>query len=905
MRIFFANVYLIVAFIYNVNLFSQDETFIEIERLKTQEEFKESVEPQAIPQSQLIQELNKPGNEMLFEQFKNSTMNKNNEGQKVQAEDIQEQKDLESGLEDQEEKEVDEDKKVTDEDKDKKKVSSIIEMMFDRELYYKSVKDFYGYRIFFNTDPKKPVPVTGARSNMEHIVSPDDSFILSLWGSTEIRRRLTVSPEGTIFIENVGIISVHGMTVKELEEKLKEVLSKSYKTLNPQNGNPTTFLDITYDRLNTIVVFVNGEVVAPGPYELSSNSTIISAITSAGGVTAKGTLRDIQVIRNGEIIQHFDVYDYLHTGKDVLDILLRPNDNIFVKNRNNTVSLEGEVFNPLKYELKPNETLKDLIQYSGGLLSSASIDLVKIERITPKEDRNSPVVFSSIINEPFTSNKNGNVEVNPIELRDLDVVTISPLPKMLSNFVVINGAVYRGGRYEFKKGMTISDLINKTGGLLADAFLSKVELIRTYPNTKNEYMSLNLNVPADMNLELQSLDSINIYSEWKLKNKKMVLVTGYIRQPGFTLLNDSTRVSDLIFSRGGIEDEDQRKMTLMKRADIIRFNEDGLTTKVIPINLEKALNGDKDHNLILENNDHLRVYNVNVVFEKKQVYISGYIREEGEYNLSTNMTVQDLILAANGFKEGAYKDKADVFRKVKESDLLSQVYHVDLNKDLFSVEKNNGEFFLQDKDHVVIRKDPEKENLKAVYLTGEVKFPGIYTIQKRNETFRELIQRAGGLSEEAFIDGTEYFRDSTRIVSDFKKAVFGNSKNDILLRDKDQINVPSHPGTVIVEGFVYTPGYVKYRSDWSPSDYVEAAGGGINELEYEAGDAIVYYPGGNAKVNDGWLFSPEVKEGSRIVVPKNIRQPETEWAGEIRTWLAVLTSTLTVVVLVAALQNDQ
>ena len=233
LKIIFTAIYLIV--VANcVMLFAQDETFIQMERLKTQEEFKESVDPQAIPQSQLIQELNKPGNEMLLEQFKNSTANKNTEGQQVQTENIQEQKDLESGLDDQEGKEVDEDKKITDEDKDKKKVSSIIEMMFDRELYYKSVKDFYGYRIFFNPDPKKPVPVTGARSNMEHIVSPDDSFILSLWGSTEIRRRLTVSPEGTIFIENVGIISVHGMTVKELEEKLKKKVDLvEYNTVKP------------------------------------------------------------------------------------------------------------------------------------------------------------------------------------------------------------------------------------------------------------------------------------------------------------------------------------------------------------------------------------------------------------------------------------------------------------------------------------------------------------------------------------------------------------------------------------------------------------------------------------------------------------------------------------------------
>ena len=893
---------LVLFIVLNKCLYSQD-SFIEIERIKTSEEFKESnVDTESIPQSQLLEELKKPGNEQILEQYRNS-FTKEGSKDKIEMEDLKEDTEIDETDEyDGTEDKKNEDQSLED-DEDKAKISSITEMLFDRDLYYKSIKDFYGYKIFFYLNPdKKPIPVVNARSNSNHIVSPGDSFILSLWGSTELRSRITVSAEGTVFIKNVGLISIHGLRVHELEVKLKKIMTKRYKTLNPQNGHPTTYMDISYDRLNTINVFVNGEIVAPGPYELSSNSTIITALIKAGGVNAKGSLRDIQVIRGGEIIQHFDVYDYLSSGKDVLDMLLKPNDNIFVKTRSNTISLKGEVFNPLKYELKDDETLNDLIKFSGGLLSTASLDRVKIERITPKAERNSPVVYTNLIDVPFTTTENNKVKVRPIKLSDLDEVTVFTIPKMLTNYIALNGAVYRKGRYAYRNGMKLSELISKSGGLLADAFLDKVELIRTYPDTKNEYISLNLNNRKDNNFTLQALDSVNIYSKWDLINKKLVLVTGYIRNPGFTLLNDSTRVSDIIFSRGGIEDEDQKKYTYMKRADIIRFNEDGLTTRVIPINLQKALNGNKEHDLFLVNNDHLKIYNMSIIFDREEVNISGYVKNPGNYILSKNMTVEDLILTANGFQEGAYKYEAQVFRKNIGSEILSKVYRVKLDKNIFSAQNSEKKFSLQDDDFVVIRRDRDKDNQKVVYLYGQVKFPGLYTIERNGETLRSLISRAGGVTQEAFIHGIEFERDSVKIYSDFQKAIHGKLKSDIILKDGDRINIPSHPSTVSVEGFVYTPGLLSYRDDWGLDDYIEAAGGIREELESKVGNIIVYYPGGNAEV-DGWFFSPSVKEGSKIVVPSVKRDPDKQWVMELRGWMNLLTSAISVALLVQAAQN--
>lgn len=885
----------------------QDGTMIDLEMQKIQEEFTNTDQAkESIPQSKLLEELNKPGNERLLEQIKNGKYEGTNDLLESDIENLKE------NIEELKETK-DENKSESEEDKEKLKVSSASELYFSRELYFESIKEFYGYKIFVQTlTEEEEIESMKARErlyparNGDHIIGPGDSFVLTLWGDAEFQRRLTVSSDGTVYIENVGVLSVHGLSVKELEEKMANLLSKKYNTINPSQGNPTTFFDISFDKLNIINVFVTGEVISPGPYELSPGSTIISALIRAKGVSAKGTLRYIQLIRDGKVVKNFDLYDYLQTGKDVNDILLKNFDNIFVGTRVNTVDLKGEVINPLKYELKENETLRDLIKYSGGILATASIDNISIERILPVEERTTPVVYSSIINEKFTSTENGKVKVNEIRLHDRDVVTVNTIPRIITNFIAVSGAVYRKGRYSYNEGMTIRDLMAKSGGLLADAYTEKVELIRTHPDQRKEYKSVNLNVENNFDLQLNNFDSLNIRSKWDLQSKKVVIINGYINDPGFEYLSDSTRVSDLIFTKGGILDEWRRNRTYLLRAELTRYNKDGVTTRIINLNLEKILNGDKEEDIFLQDGDQLKIYDLYMIYSEGKVFITGYVKNEGEYKLSTNMTVEDLILKANGFKEGAYQYKAVVFRmnsQESESDLLSLVYEVDLPKDYLKkgeIKKSN--FMLMDNDHVVIRRSPYYREIRKVTISGEVKYPGVYSLVSKDETMRDIIERAGGLTSEAFIDGTVFTRDTLKLVSDFKRAYEKNKTYGIQLRDGDDISIPLHPGTVKVEGFVYTPGLIKYRKDWSIGDYVEAAGGKIVELDFKAGSSVVYYPGGNAEI-DGWFFSPEVKEGSKIVVPKIKREAFKEWRAEIGGWLGVITTSLTLVLLYQAANN--
>ena len=857
----------------------------------------ETSEPNKMTETEILEELSKPGNEELLEKLKRDGSTFDNM-EDINANKIENKKKSE---------ELDNDLENGDKEDDEKELNKVKsdQLFFDIQTYYESIKDYFGYNIFLNIDTESMFGA--AYSTKAYTLSYGDELVLTLWGDVKMRERLIISDDGNVYIPDLDIIYLYGYTIDQARELLKNKLSQYFVTLNPLDNKPTSFMDLSIWKKQNIQVFCNGELVRPGSYSLGPNATMFTAIMRAKGITAKGTLREVKLIRNGNVVVTLDLYDYLSTGNNVSDVPLMNGDNIFVGQRKNSIRLKGEVLNPLIYELKENENLSHLIKYSGGILPTASVDKIKIERLEPVNIRTQAVVYTSVIDTSYTKVIGNNLEIEPIKLCDHDIVTIMAVPRILSNYVVIDGAVYRKGKFNFANGMSVRDLISKSGGILADAFTKKAELHRMNLDQSKTYISLNLEHERDSDLKLNNMDSIKIYSKWEIKSRNIAIITGNIRKPGFVYFPDSTRVSDLIFSRGGLEDEWRRNRTYMMRATLTRYNDDGITTMIKDIDLNKVLDRDNEEDILVKDGDYIRIYNINVIKNEETVNITGYVKKEGEYNLSSNMKVEDLILQAYGFKEGANEYKAIVFRMINDeynSDSLSQVFEIEIKRDFFVKEGTpKSNFVLKANDHVVIRKNVNYQELRKITISGEVRNPGLYSLVRKDETFGELIHRAGGLSSESFIHGTILQRDSLRIIADFKKALEDNLSSHIIMKDGDDIHIPKKPGVVTVEGFVYTPGTIAYRDGWDIADYINAAGGTKKDIEYLPTAPVIYYPGGTAEVDDGWYFTPKVLNGSRIVVSSVKRQPETQWANEIRTWLGVLTSTLTIVVLVAALQD--
>ena len=281
-----------------------------------------------------------------------------------------------------------------------------------------------------------------------------------LWGATEQLNKYIVARDGYIFVENVGQIFVNGLTLSKLEEKLLKILKKAYATLGNNYSDQSTFFDISLGSfsIRPTRIHVVGNIRQPGAYSMSSSTTLFSSLFYFNGPSLDGTLRDIRLLRAGEIVSKLDFYEYLMSGKKGSDIKLETDDVVYIPNRYKTVIVEGEINRPSIYELKENEGLKKLIYYCGGLKSTTYHKRVQIERIVPIEERLINNDERIVIDIDFKELIN-NDDDYPLE--DGDKILFYKINDKKNNYVVLNGAVNRPGTYGFSKGLSISDLIKK------------------------------------------------------------------------------------------------------------------------------------------------------------------------------------------------------------------------------------------------------------------------------------------------------------------------------------------------------------------------------------------------------------------------------------------------------------
>jgi len=667
---------------------------------------------------------------------------------------------------------------------------------------------YFGYSLF-NITPEAFKPNAIGPVDPGYLVGPGDVLRLSVWGQVEFQYELQVSKEGKIFIPVAGQVYVTGIPFEQLQEKIKNLLSKHYSGLS--SVPPRTFLDLTVAQLRPVRIFIMGEVSSPGGYTVSSASTAFNALYSIGGPLKKGSLREIKVLRNGSEIATIDFYQYMLTGKCTTDVRLQNNDVVFVPTRGKTVAVTGSVFRPAIYELKGDDNLQALLSFCGGLLPSTNIDRAQIYRMLPFDQRNSSKQVVKVIDldiSKYLQNKEDFVLYNN------DTLKITPLIDDLKNYVTLKGTVYYPGVYQC----------------------------------------------------------------------------------------DSLTLRDLIFTYGKPFEE----KSFMKRADLIRRNEDHTTTVTIPIDLAR-LKEDPSYNMQLEPLDEVIVYEKDV--EKPtdlKIIVEGEVRNPDTFTLSTNLTIIDALLRAGGFTRQAYRKKVDVYRVNKtDPNLLTEVFQVELPDSLNYTDTSACNFILQDEDKIVVRPDPSYIVDQYVTIDGLVKFRGSYAISRRGERLTELIKRAGGLLPDAFLEGATITRNNKRLVVNFKDALYGNeSKENVLLQKNDTIFIPPRPNTVFVHGNVNNPGLFSYIEKIKVKDYIDRAGGLADSSSY----ILLTSPSGETKkISKRGIRNPVVQDGSEIYVTRitPVNKPERNGPSiseVIRDTLAILASAVTVLTLAVKLK---
>ena len=737
---------------------------------------------------------------------------------------------------------IDEDIKVATEDQDKRV-----------NLQY------FGYAIF-QRDPALFQATSVGAVDPEYVIGPGDEIILMLWGETQFRQVLSVNREGFIFIPEIGQVFVNGLNLNLLESKLFRVLSQSYSSLSPQGRKATTFLDVSLGNLRPLRIQVIGEVAQPGAYTISPSATLFSALYYFNGPTVMGSLRDIRLIRNGKEIATIDFYDYLLTGKKPNDQKLQLGDVIFIPKRMKTVSIEGEVKRPGIYELKPGETLKTMLSIGGDLKVTAYLDRAQIDRIVPFDKRLETGMDRMYIDVNLAEFLEGD---QPFDLLDGDKIQIFSVLDVRQNVVDIKGAVTRPGTYDLGDSLRLGELINKADGLLGDAYLDRIDLIRTLPDFNEELIKLNLDMVLSGNLEqdikLQSMDQVRVYSMSEMVAKTFVSIEGHVKKPGAYPLKQNMTLYDLIFSAGGYLDEEFKKDAYLNRADLVRKRYDRKKT-IIPFNLGLVLDKEDLASTLLQSGDYIKIYSLEEIRGGNgTVSIRGHVKFPGTYELyEDNMRISDLLFKVGGFNDEKFKalvflDRADLIR-FDSNYINKRVIPFSLGNVLSDYEDEQN-FRLNAEDEIVIYSNKIFNDIATVNIAGAINNPGLYDL-KNGMTIIDLILESGGIQKGVYKYSIEIARLNPENVNDesyAKTIMLGmysdftignidydiseesgkvniNRQNDFLLEAYDHVTIHADPEYLLqrkvsISGAVYFPGeYIITNSSETISDIIRRAG---------------------------------------------------------------------------------
>ncbi len=672
----------------------------------------------------------------------------------------------------------------------------------------------FGYK-FFTFSPETFSPVPNVPVPQNYRVGPRDEIIITIWGESELNESVTVRPDGNIFIPSVGQVYVNGLSIKSLKRKLRKVLSQRYSTLNGDKDSAKSFLDVSTGKLRTAKIYLLGEVNRPGGYVLPAFSSAFTALYYGGGPSLKGSLRDIRIVRKGNVVASIDLYDYLISGNNSGDIQLQDGDIVFVPPVGKRVAVNGAVFRSAIYEIKDGENLGELLKYSGGLNYNAYFQKITIERVVPFNERQK--YKHSILAVDLNFESVDELLHSNFKLENGDIVSIDSTDTLYENRLVIEGQVKHPGVYELESDtMSLKDLFDKCGGVLETAFLEKGILVRTFPNERKEIISFNLRKILEGNnsekIILQNLDSVYVFNINEIFPTKTVEIVGQVKHPGKYLKYKGLTLSKLIMLAGGLTDSACYKGVEIARMDTMHHEK---FAERILFDLPKEYwKTNKDEDIELKNYDRVLVKIDRKRIVPKTVTVVGEVFTPGTFTLlDENETVYDIIQRAGGLKKTAYKEAFYVKRTNRIFDLVKKPT---LPDSLFKY--------------------------KSFFQTSILE----------------------GYSDRIPINWNEISKNP-------------DSDENIELEPNDTVFIPRNPNVVYVVGEVGIPATVKYKKGASLSYYINQAGGYTQNSD--DGNEIVILPNGRKWEPSGWFFipDPEILPGSIVLVPTIYEIKKDAW----------------------------
>lgn len=608
----------------------------------------------------------------------------------------------------------------------------------------------FGRNIFSNRNLSF-APSENIATPENYKLGPGDEVIIDIWGTNQNTIRQTISPDGFINIEGIGLVYLTGMKVKEADTYMRRQLNKIYSV---DGEDAQSEIKLTLGAIRTIQVNVMGEVAAPGTYFLSSLSTVYHALYRAGGFSDLGSVRNIELIRDGKKKATIDIYDFIVKGQSPDDVTLQEGDIILVPTYESLVSAYGKVKRPMIYEMKGDETVADLLEYAGGFAGNAYKVNVNLERKNGREFQ----VYTVMEDEYPT-----------FKVMDGDVVTVGTMIDRYENRLEIKGAVFRPGVYQYSDRIrTVKQLVAIADGLKGDAFTNRAIIQRELPDYTMETVSFDLKKVLsgeEPDVELKPNDVLTVSSIHDLEDVGFITVYGEVATPGSFVFAKNTTLEDIIMQAGGLlESASTVKVDVSRRIKDTHATEATDTlSRIYTFSIKDGFVVDGDPDFILEPFDNVYVrrspsYNI-----QNHVRVEGEILFPGTYALSQKSTrLSDIVKQAGGASEWAYVKGSRLSRRMTPEErtrMQSTLAMLDNTKDSLDVSKidiaetyfvgidleaalanpgSDADILLRDGDVLLI-----PEYLNTVKISGNVLYPNVVSYNS-NMTVKDYIDMAGG-----------------------------------------------------------------------------------------------------------------------------------------------------------------
>ena len=758
----------------------------------------------------------------------------------------------------------------------------------------------------------------------DYVVGPGDGLTISLSGGISQRLQRVVDREGRVVLPEVGALEVSGRNLGDVQNLMQATLRRQFRDVDA---------DVSLSRIRTVRVYVVGDVERPGAYDVSSLSTPLNALYIAGGPTSGGSIRILNHYRGKQLIERVDAYALLLHGIRADAQKLQAGDTIQVPPLGGEVTIEGMVRRPAIYELNGEKSLAEVLELAGGVLPSGTLRHVDVERMQSHESRT-----MLRLDIPETNNQLQVTQaLEDFKIQEGDKIKITPILPYPDKTVYLDGYVSHPGKFAYRDGMKVTDLVKSYKDLLPEPYTSHAEIIRlALPDYTPVVLAFNLGdalAGKDQDLVLKPFDTVRVFSKYDFDDPPVITISGEVRDPGDHLTNGVAHLRDAVYLAGGTTRD-----ALLDDAQVFRKTSDG-KLDVISVNLAKALEGDEKNNVLLEPKDRVFIHRDLNKLDPPTVTIGGEVGRPGKYPLGENLTASRLVRLAGGFKRSAYTEEADLTRYEVEQGAKIVSDHVAVPIGKAMADEADADVRLRDGDVLTIRQLSGWNDMGAtIQVAGEVVHPGTYGIQQ-GESLSSVIQRAGGFLPNAYPYGAVFQRVQLReleeknranliqrigaeaksvklvpemdqddqaqakaavlqyqktidnlqntppagrlvihIASDIKR--WANTSADVQVRAGDAIYVPKKPGIVLVDGSVYNPTGITYKPGKNAGWYLKQAGGPTAMADRKgifvvrADGSVAGGPGG---MFGGGVESAELRPGDLVVVPEQIYSFSTKF----------------------------